>query len=101
MLHVLLRRIQCWLCTCFLPKQRFQIHENRINSLSREDFATLESVDNLDVLNLAHNSIATLQANVFIELSMLNAIDFESNQISFIDDNAFNGLQGRWEHFIH
>jgi len=55
----------------------------------------LQSSEQLDVLNLAHNSIATLEENVFLELKTLNSIDFESNRIATIDPNAFNGIQGK------
>lgn len=71
-----------------------EVHENNIYSLKRDDFAKLQGSDNLDVLNLARNSIQRLNAQVFSDLNTLNSLDLDGNKIHTIENQTFNGLNG-------
>lgn len=47
------------------------------------------------MLILAHNYIKHIPANVFQDLPELNSLELDGNQISQIDEMAFNGLEGK------
>lgn len=49
---------------------------------------------NLDSLILAHNQLTKVPANVFRHLTLLNSLELEGNQISYVDKDAFAGLEG-------
>lgn len=48
----------------------------------------------LDSLILAHNKLTKVPANVFSHLPFLNSLELEGNNIAYIDENAFAGLEG-------
>lgn len=48
----------------------------------------------MDSLILAHNQLSKVPANVFKHLSLLNSLELEGNVISYIDKDAFAGLEG-------
>lgn len=51
---------------------------------------------NLDSLVLAHNQLSRVPANVFSHLTLLNSLELEGNQITYVDKDAFAGLEGRF-----
>lgn len=51
---------------------------------------------NLDSLILAHNQLTKVPANVFSHLTLLNSLELEGNQISYVDKDAFAGLEGKF-----
>lgn len=57
-----------------------------------ENFLT--GMKNLDSLILAHNQLSKVPANVFRHLPLLNSLELEGNQITYIDKDAFAGLEG-------
>lgn len=48
----------------------------------------------MDSLILAHNKLTKVPANVFSHLTMLNSLELEGNNIAYIDEQAFSGLEG-------
>lgn len=52
---------------------------------------------NLDSLILAHNQLSKVPANVFSHLPQLNSLELEGNRITYIDKDAFAGLEGERE----
>lgn len=48
----------------------------------------------MDSLILAHNQLTEVPANVFRHLTLLNSLELEGNSISYIDKDAFAGLEG-------
>lgn len=59
----------------------------------------------MDSLILAHNQLSKVPANVFSHLVQLNSLELEGNQITYVDKDAFAGLEGKWNihiaHFHH
>lgn len=51
---------------------------------------------NLDSLILAHNQLTKVPAQVFSHLTVLNSLELEGNQITYIDKDAFFGLEGKF-----
>lgn len=54
----------------------------------------LLGLKNLDSLILAHNQLTKVPANVFRHLNLLNSLELEGNQIAYVDQDAFAGLEG-------
>lgn len=52
---------------------------------------------NLDSLILAHNQLSKVPANVFSHLTQLNSLELEGNQITYVDKDAFAGLEGKFK----
>lgn len=50
----------------------------------------------MDSLILAHNKLTKVPANVFSHLTMLNSLELEGNNIAYIDEDAFSGLEGSY-----
>lgn len=55
-----------------------------------------EGLKNLDSLILAHNQLSKVPANVFSHLTLLNSLELEGNQITYVDKDAFAGLEGKF-----
>lgn len=55
-------------------------------------------LSNLDALILAHNQLTEVPARVFSHLILLNSLELEGNSISYIDKDAFEGLEGADPH---
>lgn len=55
----------------------------------------VSGLKNLDSLILAHNQLSKVPANVFRHLPLLNSLELEGNQITYIDKDAFAGLEGK------
>lgn len=58
-------------------------------------FLFLVGLRGLDSLILAHNKLTKVPANVFSHLPFLNSLELEGNNIAYIDENAFAGLEGK------
>lgn len=54
-----------------------------------------KGLKNLDSLILAHNQLSKVPANVFSHLTLLNSLELEGNQITYVDKDAFAGLEGK------
>ena len=74
-----------------------QLHENKISSISSEEFNGIAAGGSLDVLNLGMNLLNELEEKSFSNLKALNSLDLEGNYISRIHPNAFEGIQGKFE----
>jgi Leucine-rich repeat (LRR) protein len=46
-------------------------------------------------LGLAHNQLQEITARVFSHLILLNSLELEGNQISYVHPDAFIGLEGK------
>lgn len=57
-------------------------------------FSFSTGLKNLDSLILAHNQLSKVPANVFSHLTQLNSLELEGNQITYVDKDAFAGLEG-------
>lgn len=55
---------------------------------------SMAGLSNLDALILAHNQLTEVPARVFSHLILLNSLELEGNSISYIDKDAFEGLEG-------
>lgn len=55
----------------------------------------IKGLKNLDSLILAHNQLSKVPENVFSHLTLLNSLELEGNQITYVDKDAFAGLEGR------
>lgn len=44
---------------------------------------------------MAHNQLSKVPANVFSHLTQLNSLELEGNQITYVDKDAFAGLEGK------
>lgn len=53
----------------------------------------------MDSLILAHNQLSKVPANVFSHLTLLNSLELEGNQITYVDKDAFAGLEGKPNQF--
>jgi Leucine-rich repeat (LRR) protein len=51
-------------------------------------------LDSLDSLILGHNQLKEVPARVFSQLALLNSLELDGNHITFIDPEAFLGLEG-------
>ena len=51
-------------------------------------------LDSLDSLILGHNHLQEVLARVFSHLTLLNSLELDGNHISYIDPEAFVGLEG-------
>lgn len=58
-------------------------------------FKNWTGLKNLDSLILAHNQLSKVPANVFSHLPLLNSLELEGNQITYVDKDAFAGLEGK------
>lgn len=56
----------------------------------------VSGLKNLDSLILAHNQLTKVPAKVFSHLTVLNSLELEGNQITYIDKDAFAGLEGKF-----
>lgn len=65
------------------------------NALWMNAFDKNEGLKNLDSLILAHNQLSKVPANVFSHLVLLNSLELEGNQITYVDKDAFAGLEGK------
>lgn len=54
----------------------------------------------LDSLGLAHNKLKEVPARVFSHLTLLNSLELDGNSITFVDPEAFYGVEGKKELFI-
>lgn len=70
-----------------------QLH-NFYSTLSNSNFVS--GLKNLDSLILAHNQLSKVPAKVFSHLTVLNSLELEGNQITYIDKDAFAGLEGKF-----
>ena len=57
-------------------------------------------LDKLDTLALNHNQLTALSAGDFEGLPRLTSLSLDYNKISYIDNEAFRGLEGRNEREI-
>lgn len=55
----------------------------------------LAGLKNLDSLGLAHNKLKEINARVFSHLTLLNSLELDGNRITYIDQDAFSGLEGK------
>lgn len=62
--------------------------------INDRDSSPIPGLRNLDSLILAHNKLTKVPANVFSHLTLLNSLELEGNNIAYIDENAFAGLEG-------
>lgn len=74
--------------------KKLEVQENRIEIITEGDF---EGLRNLDSLILAHNKLKQIPANVFSHLKQLNSLELEGNSITYVDKDAFFGLEGKVE----
>jgi len=51
-------------------------------------------LDSLDSLILGHNHLKEVPARVFSHLTLLNSLELDGNHITYIDPDAFLGLEG-------
>ena len=51
-------------------------------------------LDSLDSLILGHNQLKEVPARVFSHLKLLNSLELDGNHITYIDPEAFLGLEG-------
>ena len=51
-------------------------------------------LDSLDSLILGHNQLKEVPARVFSHLTLLNSLELDGNHITYIDPEAFLGLEG-------
>jgi Leucine-rich repeat (LRR) protein len=51
-------------------------------------------LDSLDSLILGHNQLKEVPARVFSHLIRLNSLELDGNHITYIDPEAFLGLEG-------
>ena len=51
-------------------------------------------LDTLDSLILGHNYLKEVPARVFSHLTLLNSLELDGNHITYIDPEAFLGLEG-------
>jgi len=51
-------------------------------------------LDGLDSLILGHNQLMEVPARVFSQLTLLNSLELDGNHITYIDPEAFLGLEG-------
>ena len=52
-------------------------------------------MDKLDTLAMNHNQLTRLEAGEFEGLPRLTSLSLDYNKISYIDREAFRGLEGR------
>ena len=64
-------------------------------------FIFISGMKNLDSLILAHNLITEVPANAFRHLKLLNSLELEGNYITYIDKDAFAGLEGKTKKKSH
>jgi Leucine-rich repeat (LRR) protein len=55
-------------------------------------------LDSLDTLILGHNQLREVPARVFSHLILLSSLELEGNHITYIDPEAFLGLEGSYNH---
>ena len=55
-------------------------------------------LDSLDSLILGHNQLKEVPAKVFSHLARLNSLELDGNHITYIDPEAFLGLEGLYNH---
>jgi len=51
-------------------------------------------LDSLDSLILGHNRLKEVPARAFSHLALLNSLELDGNHITYIDPEAFLGLEG-------
>lgn len=56
---------------------------------------------NLDSLGLAHNKLKEVPARVFSHLPVLNSLELDGNAITFVDPEAFSGVEGNITFFLY
>ncbi|MGH0155450.1 UNVERIFIED_CONTAM: hypothetical protein FKN15_046669 [Acipenser sinensis] len=74
------------------------LFENKITSLSTEDFAGLNK---LELLDLSQNAISHLPSQVFRPLESLRNLDLSSNHIEKITNESFSGLHWLERLYLH
>ncbi|XP_073972198.1 uncharacterized protein isoform X2 [Rhodnius prolixus] len=70
--------------------KKLEMQENSISEIAEGDFAGLV---HLDSLGLAHNHLKMVPARAFSNLKLLNSLELDGNGISYIDPDAFVGLE--------
>lgn len=73
--------------------KKLEIQENKITNIEEGDF---KGLTNLESLVLNHNHLREIPARTFYHTPQLNTLELDGNHITFIDPDAFIGLESEY-----